>query len=168
MVAESGQPNPVDAKLVTIAMAFIAVFVPFLISITPMSDAIYMMASAWMLDINRGQVRSVYFGPTEWAAMSPLTFIRLIFVFQISRYYGGKSTRKRTVIVGILTELPLWVSFLLLVLPSWGIWITFSMPLPFLLVAGVMLVWRYPRLEVENHWEEQGEAWWSRQNKRQS
>ncbi|MHA2119455.1 MAG: hypothetical protein ACW98J_11095 [Candidatus Thorarchaeota archaeon] len=139
----------------TIAMALIAVFLPFLISITPVSDSIYMMASAWMLGIERGQVRNVSFGPMEWAAMAPITLLRLIFVFQIFRYYGGKTTRKRTVIVGALIESPLWISFIIFILPNlWGI--TISLPLPFLFIAGVLIVLRYPHHEEEDKYE----GWW--------
>jgi len=80
-VTEIGQPIPVDVKLATIMMTLIAIFVPFLISITPVSDSVYMMASAWMLLLESGCVLNAFFGPIEWAATSPLTLIRRIFVF---------------------------------------------------------------------------------------
>lgn len=148
-----------EPKLAAVVMALSALLVPFLISTTPMADITLIVASTWMADISGLRGYELFYGPIEWAAMSPLTLLRFIFVIQVFRYYKGKSTRKRTLIIGILIEAPLWISVILFALPGWGV--TMSFPLPFLLLTGAFLLWRYPRLEADSLWEGQQEEWWS-------
>jgi hypothetical protein len=126
-------------------MALVALLTPFMITVTRIADAVTVYASLWMLQ-RSGSYYDVFLGPMEWLAMSPFTLMRLIFVYQVFRYYRGKSTRRNTIILGVLVESPIWLASLQSILPSWGL--SVSIPLPIILCAGVLLVWTFPRLEA--------------------
>jgi len=148
--------GPVDAKLATLVVGVIAVVTPIIITVSLTTVYVSIIASTWMLDLFDSVLFFTVNGPTELVVTSPLTVLRLVFVFQMFRYYSGKSTRSRTVLIGIVTELPLWGSFILFIVPSlWGP--TLTVPLPFSLVVGMLMVWKRPYVELKTPWEEQNE-----------
>jgi hypothetical protein len=142
------QSGIVDAKEPTIVMAVIAVFVPFAVSIATTHYSIIVLTSTLMINFQNGQT---YFtiGLDFIRLMAPFTILRLVFVLQMFRYYRGNSTRKRTLIVGVLTDITLWISIPYYLLNPLSTVI--SLPFPLLLIAGTLLLWKYPsRIDKSN------------------
>ncbi|MHA2068714.1 MAG: hypothetical protein ACXABY_30490 [Candidatus Thorarchaeota archaeon] len=155
--AQGDSLDVLDAKKAAIVVILTAVFAPYIIYMTAESDSISVVALTWMLVFSGDQSRAVFFDQMELIARWPIVLMHCIFVVPIFRYYTGKSTMWRTILIGLLIEFPQWVSYFLIVLPAWGLT---SLPLPSSFIAGVLLVWRYPRLEAETLWEGKKETWW--------
>lgn len=135
------QPGIVDPKEPTILMAVIAIFTPFGMSIATTHYSILIVTSTLMIDFQNGPTH-LSFGLEFIELMAPFTILRFVFVLQMFRYYRGNSTRKRTLIVGAIAEPLLWISIPYFLLNPSNTEI--SVPLPFLLIAGVLLLWKYP------------------------
>jgi hypothetical protein len=96
-----------------------------------------------------------------------LAFMRPVFVYQLARYYKGETTRGRTIIVGLISELQLTIITALVLLylfsnPVMMYVLMIAVPIPVLLLLGLMFMWRVPVPEVPVPWKELDEPkdWW--------
>ncbi|MGY5859138.1 MAG: hypothetical protein RTU63_07200 [Candidatus Thorarchaeota archaeon] len=78
----------------------------------------------------------------------PILVLNIIFVLEIVRYYKALVSRKRVVIVGALSFLiPLIISTIsFMVFPISEAYVG---PMPFLLIAGLIMLYRIPGPEIE-------------------
>ncbi len=95
--------------------------------------------------------------------MFPILLFRIALVYQITRYYQGKTTRGRTAVVAFLSESPLLVFYFLFLITAMmygGVGLNF--PLPILMILGLLLLWKFPVHEATVPWEEEDEPtyWW--------
>ncbi|MGD9381319.1 MAG: hypothetical protein PVI03_02645, partial [Candidatus Thorarchaeota archaeon] len=62
---------------------------------------------------------------------SLLSFMRLVFIYQLSRYYKGRTTRGRTIVVGIIGELQLTIiTGLVMLSPTGAVVYMIAVPIP--------------------------------------
>lgn len=93
----------------------------------------------------------------------PLTFLRLVFVYQIYKLYQGRTTRKRTFLVGAASELQMaTIGILSVIMPVFSLMSRLFIPVPILFLAALITIKVAPPYEVTTHWKHPGdtENWW--------
>ncbi|MHA1960500.1 MAG: hypothetical protein ACW99U_09725 [Candidatus Thorarchaeota archaeon] len=87
----------------------------------------------------------------------PLAIPRLAFVYMVHRFLMGQTTSKRVVLVGLLSELPIpilaLIADLFQLLNASQEFMVF-IPMPFLLIVGLLIIWFIPPLPREKSWIE--------------
>lgn len=131
-----------DARAASMIAASIALVAPAGITLLLRSSTLSVPAILWWVQFEPSRV-VVDWGPAWWWSIFPLTFPRLIFPYQMFRYYRGKSTGATTLLVILLTELPLCIAAsILTAIGTWGPSIT--APTPFMFLSAVIMIWRWP------------------------
>ena len=147
--------HPEEKTSVSLILGVVAVFAIF----APMeigwdSFVTGFFSSAWTIFYTQQNGFSFSpIGPAEW--LNPFSIIRLLFVYQLKRYYDNKSSMRTTLVVGLLTEIPHSVLNLInsiVYRPAIGI------PTPLMLLAAYYFMRYHPR-------ETQDEAWIKRESK---
>ena len=146
--------HPLKPLVVGLVMAALAVLSPFLIQITNTIVRIY--TTTWMLQISsyHSSFRLLPLG--DLLISLPFSLQRLVFAYQMARYYGGKTSRTNTIIVGVLSEMWLLLIIALLTMiaaASSMIFLDTTIPLPLLLLMGVILLWRRPMAQPTTPWD---------------
>ncbi len=99
----------------------------------------------------------------------PFGFIRLAYAYQMVRLYKGRTTKKRTLTLGIVSELP----FAFLFIPYIIIWllnpygpVSLGAPSLILLIVSILIVRLRPPPESPEIWEEMSEekSWWTEES----
>jgi len=122
-----------------------------------------MNTSPWGLDFR--------FDPFTLFASLPFTFLRIVFAIMMLRLYQGKTTRKRTVVIGIASELQLILIFYvpmlltLLLFPTGYFSFQLILPIPILIGIGLIIMKLSPPTE-QTMWieEEKSSSWWEKQD----
>jgi hypothetical protein len=134
------QSISIDPRLAAVIIAIVAYLAPdniFLIPWTTLSIG----GMAWDFSILSWELSIL--GPANWMQY-PLVFIRFAFAYQIGMYYMARTSRRHTIMVGILSELPRGIfSILYLLQPllaPWYLDLVIYCPLPLLLLSGVILM----------------------------
>jgi hypothetical protein len=141
-----------------IILVLIASLTPYVIFLT---EKITIVAVAWILFISAGHVSIIFLEQT--IPTLPFTFLRFMFVLQMIRLYDNKTTKKRTILVGVLSECPMLIFLVgntlpLLWNPRWPYgFMGFSIPL--LLLIGWLLMKYFPPPKVQD-WLDREESWW--------
>jgi len=152
-------------------MAIVAVFSPLVLSInsSEWDTSIMIVAMTW-----QGNISSwgsyFYFDLYGLFASLPFTFLRLAFLVLMIRLYQGKTTKKRTLIVGILSELQLVILFYgamiisILLSPYPPSYLQIMIPVPLLLLTGILIMHFDPPKEGTMWIEEEtaGKSWWEK------
>jgi len=99
-----------------------------------------------------------FLSPADWMAGLLLSLPRFLFVRQIVRYYEGRTSMKRTLLIGLLGELnTLWYA-LLISLPALFIpglrYVRLGVPIPFLLLIGWTWMAHHPPRQDAQSWLE--------------
>ena len=102
----------------------------------------------------------------------PFTFLRPVFIYMFYRLYRGKSTRKRVLVVGIISEVFVEAIFYftmimqLLLYPYGWFPLNIVFPIPILLVIGLVYMKLVPPPEVTS-WVDESEPshWWTEKEK---
>ena len=134
-------------------------------SLTPyvmyLGNLITIAAVAWILLIKDNHAEFILLA--QAIPTLPFWILRFIFVHQMMRLYGGKTTKKRTIKVGILSECPILVMLIGNTLPKlwdprWPYGFDgFSIPL--LLLIGWLLMKFFPPPKSQQ-WPNRDEGWW--------
>ena len=141
-----------------IILVLVASLTPYVIFLT---EKITIFAVAWALFISEDHVSIIFLEQT--IPTLPFTFLRFIFVLQMIRLYDNKTTKKRTILAGVLSECPMLFFLVgntlpLLWNPRWPYgFMGFSIPL--LLLIGGLLMKYFPPPTVQE-WPKQDEGWW--------
>jgi len=100
----------------------------------------------------------------EWIVLFPFGILRVVFVYQMVRYYRGWSTRNRTILAGVLAENPLVLLNSLLSLFMWP-YLIISTPL--MLVSALVFLWFTPYPVPQTPFDDQAEPdkWWEQDAK---
>jgi len=126
----------------------------------------YLTGMSWeMVGLSFG---SLFFSFTFFLVGLPFMFLRFVFVYQIFKYYLGKTSRKRVVIAGILAELQFALISLAIIpigLSSPSIAAILSIPIPILVIVGLMMVRYIPRSQGISEWTELDvdKDWWDKE-----
>jgi len=142
---------------------------------TGWNTQIQMVGALWTLLVNfehfgydYGPPYNFNFSPSWFLASLPYAFVRYIFVYMMYRFYTGKATRRRTIMTGIVSELPLPVLFLITMIPmllfsppGMGFYFPIFIPVPILFVVGYAII-RFRPPPEEEVWidREAATQWW--------
>lgn len=124
------------------------------------------IAMMWQVYIYSWRVN---FDPSGLIASLPLTCLRIVFVVMMIRLYQGKSTKKRTLLVGFASALQLAAVFYGVMIFDWMSYPSFNpfsiiiIPVPILFVIGLLIMQFYPP-EEGTMWieEEKTSSWWEK------
>ena len=138
----------VNRKVVVLVLSLLALFAPMFCYIS--SQATYVFSATWVYS-QAGHDAQI---SSQILTMIPIVALRLVFIYQVHRYYEGSTTRLRTLVLGILAEGPSLFMLLLMVVallvPSF--WLYLSIPTPLLLLSATLLLWRRPLPEPKTPW----------------
>ena len=142
----------------TILLAVTALVSPVSVNIYPHEVSGYMsnlMGMTWMM-INLN-FWDIVIDPLILLSGFSLTFMRLVFVYQMHRYLLGLTTSKRTIIVGILSELQIVIMILpvfiiLSLLGTFELIFGLFIPIPVLLLVGLVIMRVVPSNKIESPW----------------
>ncbi len=98
----------------------------------------------------------------------PLTFLRLVFVYQIYKLYQGRTTRKHTMLVGAASELQMAITGILgAIMPVFSLISRLFIPIPILFLAAIIAIKVTPPSEISTPWKhsEDTESWWTEPSK---
>ena len=144
IVREHQVGTPVDVKLISVIAGAFALLSPLMITLT--SSILSIHAVTYYIEFRWSQV-VIGYSPNYWLSAFPLTALRLIFVYQVFRYYENRSTRATTVLVGLVAELPMWI------IRSTFLWESPTpIPTPFLVIFAIAIMWRLPYSEPLKPW----------------
>jgi len=152
----------------------IMLFAPSDINIYP-SDGYYssfqIIGMSWLL------ILSPYFSFiinfTFFLVYIPFTFFKIVFIYYIYKYYRGKTTRRRVIITGFLGELQLpliGLAIVPIILSNSYLTLMFSIPIPILLIVGLLILKIVPRPLTDSDWAGTGESkdWWDKEKEETS
>ncbi len=151
-------------------MTLIAFFAPAAMAGERLSTSFYLHITSmtWQVTVFQNGSTIYFLEPFLLLSMSPFLLFRVGFVYQISRYYRGKTTRGRTAIAAVLSEAPFFVFYLVWVITTAiysGIGLNF--PIPIMMVVGLLLLWIFPMPTAKVPWESTDEPtpWWEEESK---
>ena len=162
----AAKDKPVNPLVVGIMMALVALFGPLVFSfLGDVEMRISVTAVLWIFASSPYYTYLDVANPSSVIAMMPFGFIRLAYAYQMFRFYKGRTTKQRTLTLGIVSELP----FAILSIPFFIMWILLpygSIPLagptPILLIVSILIIRFKPPPEPSEIWEEMPEekSWW--------
>ena len=155
----------INPEVVGIVMALVALLAPLAFSIA-VYDGLHLsvLAVLWIFT-------SVPWGThletsnTFLSYLMPFGFLRLAYAYQMFRLYKGRTTKKRTLTLGIVSELP----FALVFIPVLIMWFLnpygpmyLMGPTFILLIVGILIIRLKPPLEPPEIWEGMADEkpWW--------
>lgn len=154
--------RPVDLRIVCVIVGALALFAPFIVAIDLLWGGVTLMAMTWTFYVPGGFAE---FGYIQFMATIPWTVWRVVFVYQMVRYYRGRSTRNATILLGALAEIVILVIYMLLILltppgMSYGVFLVF--PTPLMLVGALVFLWMTPFPVPKTPFDDQAEPdrWW--------
>jgi len=102
----------------------------------------------WYFNSLEFSLNTLWLDPSFLFLALPVIILNIIFVFEVVRYYKALVSRKHVMIVGALSFL---VPLVYTVLVSWYFTVSqvYFGPLPFLLITGLLLLYRVPGPEVD-------------------
>lgn len=106
--------------------------------------------------------------PIVFIGNLPLTFLRLVFVYQIYKLYQGRTTRTRTMLVGVVSELQMvMVGIIGAIIPVFSLQSLLLIPIPILFLASLVTIKVAPPPEVSSPWKhpEETESLWAQSSK---
>ena len=162
--------KPVNPEVVGIVMALVALLAPLAFSIA-IYDGLHLSVTAvlWGFISSPYQTYLDILNIFTLFAMMPFGFLRLAYAYQMVRLYKGRTTKKRTLTLGIVSELP----FMILFIPFVIIWlldqhgsVALGGPTLILLIVGILIVRFRPPPESPETWAEISEekSWWTKES----
>jgi len=167
-VPELGNTGKADvnrAPPVAVLMVLIAFLAPVAISGYNYGYSFFVNISAilWSVYWDGYNISFQFLNMFVVMSLIPFLMFRLAFVYQITRYYQGKTTRGRTTIAAVLSEAPLLVIYAIFMITS-GIYggLGLNFPSPIMMIVGFLLLWRFPLPQVTVPWEgiDEPTPWW--------
>ena len=134
--------SPVNPRIMAVIAGVVVLLSPMIITLT--SSILSIHAMSWYIEF---RWYGVVVGYDHLFSALPLTASRLIFVYQVFRYYKHRSTRATTVFVGLVAELPMGIIGSLFLFAN-GI----PIPTPFLLIFAIAIMWKLPYAEPQKPW----------------
>jgi len=148
----------VKAKIIAIVMAIIAIASPFTFSYYYEAyDGIYVIQMTSLIWIHWSNVLpTIIFFPNMLVNNLINTLLRFLFVFEIYRWYLGKTTKRRAFYVGLAGEV--YQSCIMAYTLSFSlfspIFEIFAAPIPLLLIAGLIILVTIKPHELPGLWIE--------------
>lgn len=157
-------PKAQIAKIGPALLLILTVTAPisFNIYINPERAPIVYVMGLWWMSIGIS-FTDVMFDPTLLLAGIPFAIPKFAFIYMIHRYLLGETTRRRVLLIGIISETPIPILGLIADLLYLGGFVSITdimifIPIPLLLILGVLIVRFIPPLVKEKSWLEHVEA----------
>jgi hypothetical protein len=160
-IGSDSVPIPVDLRVVCFIVGVLALFAPLIVVIYFRVTDWYVtiQAMTWMVSGSWFQLME---GIMLWGPL-PFTVWRVVFVYQMVRYYKGRSTRMRTFLLGLLAEM-VWTGFMIaFTLSMPGYWGPLVMiPTPLMLFGASVFLWMTPYPVPKTPFDDHAEPdrWW--------
>ena len=150
------------------SLLLVAIFAPSNLNLYPeMSSDSFTRLIGMSWDIVGLSFGSIMFSFIIFIVALPFMFLRLVFVYQIYKYYLGTTTRKRVVIAGILGEIQFALISIAIIpfgLSSEFIAVIISIPIPILLLVGLAILHFVPQSNRISEWTElEDKDWWDKE-----
>jgi hypothetical protein len=160
--------------LLTLSLFIIALFAPAALNIYPLggyNSSVNLTGMSWQIMLVLGGY--LMFDFFYFLVGFPFTFFRIVFVYSIYRYYLGKTTKNRVVIFGIISELQLpliGLALIPLILSSPLMVAMYPIPIPILLIAGLLILRYVPRVKGISDWtgSDESKEWWDKEQEETS
>jgi hypothetical protein len=156
-------------QIVAVLMALIALFAPVATSGYSYGYSFYLMiiAMTWSIYIDGlNPIGFDFLPPYALLGMIPFLLFRAGSLYQITRYYQGKTTKGRARIAAFIGDAPFLIVYSFLII-SGGFYggIGLNFPLPIMMVVGLILLWRFPVHEATVPWEGMSDPvpWWEKE-----
>ena len=159
-------------KQATNRVSIIALLMAGLAFLAPVASAGYAYGFDYSINISAilwsFTISPYYFGfqflnPFTLMSMVPFLLFRIASVYQISRYYQGKTTKGRARIAAFIGDAPFLIVyiFVFIVMGFYG-GVGLNFPLPIMMIVGLLLLWRFPVADVTVPWEgaDEPKSWW--------
>jgi hypothetical protein len=104
--------------------------------------------------------------PLMFIGNLPITFLRIVFVYQMYRCYQSRTTIKSTLLVGVASELQSsLIGNLSMLIPVFSLFSQFFIPIPALFLAGLVTIKMAPPPKTSIPWkhQEESKSWWARE-----
>jgi hypothetical protein len=163
--------NPKSMKLSTTRIALIllmiAILGPAYLNVYPRTGfypSMAVFAMSWQM---QDFVTSIlFFGPDFLLVAALLMFLKFVFVYQIFKYYYRATTKNRVIAIGVISELQLTILGLAVIPLTFrtpGLSIMLSIPIPVLLLTGLLMLKFVPVPPLLGDWGEleKPKEWWN-------
>jgi hypothetical protein len=162
--------DPRNMRMSTTYIAFIllliAILAPAYLNVYPQLGfypEIMVFAMSWQISGNNLTI--FMFDPASLLLAFLLMFLKFVFIYQLFKYYYHATTKSRVVTVGIISELQLTLFGLVMVpftINTPGLAVMLSIPLPLLLLTGLLVLKLIPAPPLLGDWEEleKPKEWW--------
>ncbi len=158
--------KPVNPIVVGTVMTLVALLAPFAFNLSSY-DGLYLsiIGVLWNFTSSPYYTYLDIANPFMIISMMPFGFFRLAYAYQMFRLYKGRTTKKRTLTLGIVSELP----FALVFIPVLIMWFLnpygpmyLMGPTFILLIVGILIIRLKPPLEPPEIWEGMADEkpWW--------
>jgi hypothetical protein len=137
----------VNKRVVLFILSILSLFAPMFFYIS--SVDVYVFSAAWIYSLSG---HGVLFFPIMFTI--PLSMLRLLFVYQMYKYYEGSTTRRWTLVLAILADGPGFALFFvtLISLLTQAPWVYMFYPTPLLFLIGMFILWLRPLPEPRTPW----------------
>jgi hypothetical protein len=144
-----------------IVILIIAIVTPFQIIFVP-EGYLQIISQVWVFFPFSGYFE--LFGFLSMVSILPFCLLRYLLAIQVGRFFKGETTQQKTIIIGIVGEIPVFILSLLLFLQPFvaAIPFTISIPVPLTLIISLYLVRRYTKPEYPLTWKGEKKIldWW--------
>ncbi|MFQ5832517.1 MAG: hypothetical protein ACE5H4_07435 [Candidatus Thorarchaeota archaeon] len=140
--------SPVDLRVVCVIIGGFAFFAPIMVYVGPRFGLMTIFGMTWRFDRSWVSSSWMVMDPIHVIAPLPFTVWRLVFVYQMVRYYRERGTLLGTVLLGVFAETSLLLAeYIMRVFspPTMSLWdpgLTF--PTPLMLVVASAFLWLNP------------------------
>jgi len=152
-----------QVPIITILMTAIALLAPVAIASYGYGFNVNISAILWSIYMDGYSTRFLFLDPFTLMMMIPFLMFRVASVYQITRYYQGKTTKGRARIAAVLGDAPFLFVYTMWLI-TMGIYggLGLNLPSPIMMIVGLLLLWRLPMEDVTVPWESQEEpkSWW--------
>ncbi|MFQ5832516.1 MAG: hypothetical protein ACE5H4_07430 [Candidatus Thorarchaeota archaeon] len=158
---------PVDLRVVAFIIGALALFAPYALLIETFEWSTTIVSMTWT-SIQGYNMRLFYFhNPFMLIGEFPAAVWRVVFVYQMVRYYLGRSTRRMTILAGILAEMPMlaYMYWWTLYAASIGQGPYLTIPTPLMVVAALAFLWMIPYPVPKTPFDDQAvlDKWWEQE-----
>ena len=145
---------------IAIVTAILAPAGIFLTSTVSGLGSVNVYSGTWIADyyVLSGNWNIILTSPADWFSFPFALFLRLLFVYQIKRYYDNKTTMNRALLLGLLVECE---SVFIGILVSLSyIYLVLGIPIPLMLLIALYLMKYHPPEDDPQSWVEESSNEW--------
>ena len=167
------QPAAIDTeKKAANRVPIIALLMTVLAFLAPVASAGYangfgynitISSVLWAIYMDGYSIRFEFLNPLILMTMIPFLMFRVASVYQMTRYYQGKTTKGRARLAAFIGDAPFLIlyAFVFIVIGFYG-GVGLNLPLPIMMIVGFLLLWKFPAYEATVPWEGTSEpkSWW--------